>query len=335
MHKKIPLSILAFLTMFTLLPVHAENLETDLTKYPVIDRETANLTIRYFDDSEERIPITGAEFTVMKVADIGRDVTSGTNGGYIPLSEDINFLQLEETNDSQAYAYEEKVVQYYETNPENGYQETKSINADGEAKFELPVGAYLIRETKTTRYHVRSKPFLVSVPETNDTSDSWNYDVVVNPKQIIAGDLVVEKKILGKSSSADDIFHVQLSLNCSGEYKALLPDGSEGKVKDGDVIAIQGNQKLTVYDVPASSTYKVVEQEANIDPYKTGYENQTGTIQEKTEVKATIINDTTPWDNVHTGEGSLVIIAMMVGGGALALFIFLLLGRKKDRKGKK
>ena len=59
-------------------PVFAEENEdtdtTETTKIPVIqDVTTANLTIRYFDDSEETIPITGAEFTIMKVADIGTD----------------------------------------------------------------------------------------------------------------------------------------------------------------------------------------------------------------------------------------------------------------------
>ena len=42
-----------------------------------------------------------------------------------------------------------------------------------------------------------------------------------------------------------------------------------------------------------------------------------------------IINDTTQWDNVHTGEGSQIIIAMMTGVGALALLLFLLVRRDK------
>lgn len=48
------------------LPVLAEGNDTE--KYPIIDRDYANLTIRYFDDSEETVPSAGTEFTVMKVA---------------------------------------------------------------------------------------------------------------------------------------------------------------------------------------------------------------------------------------------------------------------------
>lgn len=312
----------------TLLPIHAESNDTE--KYPIIDRDYANLTIRYFDDSEETIPSTGTEFTVMKVADIGRDINDGTNGKYLPLSDELDFTTIEEKDGKEAYEYEQTVLATYEKEGSSfGYKTTRTIGNDGTATFKLPVGAYLVRETKTMRYHIRSKPFLVSVPETNKESNSWNFDVVAYPKQLLAGDLSVTKQIIGKSSKSDDVFHVQISLNCEGTYKATMPDGSESEVTNGSVIAIKGSQKVTIYDVPAGTDFKVVEREANVDPYKTGYKNQEGKIEAKKETGVTVINDTTPWDNVHTGEGSHVIIAMMVGVGALALLLFLLLGRDK------
>ena len=137
------------------------------------------------------------------------------------------------------------------------------------------------------------------------------------------------KQIIGRSSKSDDVFHVQITLNCEGTYKATLADGSTGEVTNGSEIAIRGNQKITVYDLPSGTEYKVTEKEANADPYKTGYKNQTGKIEAKKEIEAKVINDTTQWDNVHTGEGSKIIIAMMVGVGALALLLFLLVGRDK------
>ncbi len=324
--------ILGAIACASFVPLNAEELDTDLTKYPTIDRDTANLTIKYFDDSDETIPITGAEFTVMKVADIGRDITDGTNGKYLPLDDEIDFTKIEEKSDDDAYKYEQKVISYYEENPNAGYTKTMVINANGYATYTLPVGAYLVRETSTTRYHVRSKPFLVSVPETNEESNSWNFDVVVYPKQIIAGDLNIEKKLIGKSSSYDNVFHVTVNLSAEGSYKAKLADGTESTVKDGDVLTIKGNQSITIYDVPTGTDYKVTEVEANVDPYLTGYKNQEGKIEPKTEVKVTVINDTTQWDNVHTGTGSYIIIAMMIGGGALALLIYLLASGKHKKE---
>lgn len=331
--KKIVTSvILGAIACTSFVPINAEELDTDLTKYPIIDRDTANLTIKYFDDSDETIPITGAEFTVMKVADIGRDITDGTNGKYLSLSDELDFTKIVEEDDDSAYEYEEKVISYYEENPDAGFTKSMVINANGYATYTLPVGAYLVRETSTTRYHVRSKPFLVSVPETNKESNSWNFDVVVYPKQIIAGDLSIEKKILGKSASATNTFHVKLTLSNDDSYKAKLADGTECTVKNGDVLSIKANQNITIYDVPTGTEYKVTEVEENVDPYKTGYKNQTGTIQPKTEVKTTIINDTTQWDNVHTGTGSYIIIAMMIGGGALTLLIYLLASGKHKKE---
>lgn len=332
MNKRKKASILLGLLVgsmcLSFLPVLAEGNDTE--KYPIIDRDYANLTIRYFDDSEETVPSAGTEFTVMKVADIGRDINDGTNGRYMPLVSELDFTGIEENNGKEAYEYEQTVVSVYEQKGKDfGYQTTKAVGNDGTASFKLPVGAYLVRETKTMRYHIRSKPFLVSVPETNKESNSWNFDVVAYPKQQLAGDLSISKQIIGKSSKSDDVFHVQITLNCEGTYKATLADGSTGEVTDGSEIAIRGNQKITVYDLPSGTEYKVTEKEANADPYKTGYKNQTGKIEAKKEIEAKVINDTTQWDNVHTGEGSQIIIAMMVGVGALALLLFLLVGRDK------
>lgn len=39
---------------------------------PTITQDTGTVTIRYFDDIDETIPVTGAKFEIYKVADIGR-----------------------------------------------------------------------------------------------------------------------------------------------------------------------------------------------------------------------------------------------------------------------
>ena len=308
-------------------PVFAEENEdtdtTETTKIPVIqDATTANLTIRYFDDSEETIPITGEEFTIMKVADIGTDIVDGTNGKYIPLDETLEFV-----DEDNALEYETRVLDFYKENPKTGYTETGTIGEDGTVKFEeIPVGAYLIRETKTMRYHIRSTPFLASVPETNENSDSWNFDVTVYPKQILAGDLTVTKNTKGKTAEKGT-FHIVVDFDSQESYKAQLPDGTDGTVKTGDSITIKGGQKLVIFDLPAGVSYKVTETEEN-DVWQTTYRNQEGTVVEKTSTNVSIINDSTIAD---TGVHNDLLYWMFGAGAAVTILLLLFLLSRKEK----
>lgn len=59
----------------------------------------------------------------------------------------------------------------------------KTTSGQGEAKFSnLPLGIYLVEETKTPDGIVAGAPFIVSVPMVNEASDAWNYDVIAYPK---------------------------------------------------------------------------------------------------------------------------------------------------------
>lgn len=316
----------AILTMFQ--PVFAEeetqNSDESNTeiKYPIIEEKLGNLTIRYFDDSEETIPITGSEFTIMQVSSFGRETTDGTNGAYIPLIEDVNF-----EGEEDALKYEQKVLEAYEANPELGHVETQTISEDGTAHFiDLPVGAYLVRETKTMRYHVRSKPFLVSVPEMNEENNSWNFDVIANPKQILAGDLSLTKITKGKIAKNGKKYNFTIELNAEGSYKAITPEG-ETTIKNGDVVALAGGETCVIYDIPAGSKYKIIEENPNVG-YVTTYTNSEGLILEKTMKESKIVNDSTTFD---TGVHNFPLYAAMGAVGFLVLLILLLICKKNKK----
>ena len=68
--------------------------------------ETSHITLRCFDDSEETVPCTGAEYTVLQVGTIGRDVDD--NGRFLPLTE-----QLEWSDATDPIAYEQMVYEAY------------------------------------------------------------------------------------------------------------------------------------------------------------------------------------------------------------------------------
>lgn len=313
------------------LPVHAEGNEevtnettsTVQTVYPTIDDRLANLTVKYFDDEEETIPITGAEFTVYQVAKIGNDLDN--NGAYVPLDESIDFVKAdpEKVDD-----YEVKVVDAYKNNPEIGYKNTLAIGKDGTCTFKnIPAGAYLITESKTMRYHIRPKSFVVSAPETTEDGKSWNFDVVVNPKQILAGDLEVTKIVKGKIAKQDKTYTLALELP-NGNYKATLPDKTETTVKNGDRVTIKGGQTLYVYDLPHGSDYKVTEVEANSVNFKTTYTKNEGKIEAKSSAKVEVVNDSTSYD---TGSGYQMLYYMIGGGAALAVLVLLIVTGKKKK----
>lgn len=61
---------------------------------------------------------------------------------------------------------------------------------NGQTSLDLPVGAYIIRETKTpstdTETYVPAEPFIVFLPMTNKEGTGWNTDVQVYPKNSMA-----------------------------------------------------------------------------------------------------------------------------------------------------
>lgn len=305
--------------------------------FPTIDRETGTLTVKYYDDSEETTPIEGAEFTIYKVANVGTSMQNGENGAYLPLDESLSFANEDGSPVEDAKAYEASVLDVYENKESLGiseetYTATETVGSDGLAIFkDVPVGAYLVTETKTIRYHIRSTSFLVSVPEMEENGYSWNFDVTCNPKQILAGDLSVTKQILGKDlPKQDGTFTVQLELSAEGEYEATLPNGEEGTVHNGSEVSIKGGQTLTIRDLPAGTSYKVTEKEANgvinAVGYKTTYTNEEGKIESYSEQKSTITNDSTEFD---TGAGFRGMWYMIAGVSAATLLIFLFATRKK------
>lgn len=364
-----------FLSIISLLGTIAYT--TSVSAETVIQQKTGSLTIRYFDDSEETIPATGAEYTIYQVATLGMGLMD--NGAYIPLGEsvrfdDINVEQTDENNEvpefthEQRMEYQQAVINLYESNPEIGYTETVKIDEEGIGFLdELPLGAYFVVETKTLRYHKTPEPFLVSIPETKqyeDGSNLWNYDVVCNPKQILAGDLTITKKVDGmlatelhnkqdliaKATSTmehdSDEFTIQVDFSVpSSDYnitdttfsnmtfEATLPDGTTQEVGINSQFKIHKGETIFIADVPAGIQYKVTEIEANKTPYETTYKDNEGVVVEKTATAVTVINSTTKWYETHkTGVGEPVVVACIVGGLALTILLFLLLTSKKDKE---
>ncbi|WJY98320.1 SpaH/EbpB family LPXTG-anchored major pilin [Corynebacterium fournieri] len=86
-------------------------------------------------------------------------------------------------------------------------QTFEDTNENGQTSLNLPVGAYIIRETKppkasTTETYVPADPFIVFLPMTNKEGTGWNKDVQVYPKNSMAK---VSKTVVdaGKNTKSD------------------------------------------------------------------------------------------------------------------------------------
>lgn len=318
--------VLATASMFAAfsLPVYAEGEEEITVNTSVIEGKTADLTIKYFDDEDETLPVTDAKFTIYQVATIGRDFEN--NGAYIPLSDELDWSDYD---DETVDEYEANVVTAYSKGTDLGYTDSATIGKDGKATFKaIPAGEYLVVESETIRYHIKSQSFLVAAPEMNEEGNAWNFDVTCTPKAVIAGDLKIEKTVHGKLASKNQDFTFKLTLP-EGIYKADFADGTKGTVENGQIVTIKGGKSMMIYDLPSGSSYEVVEEHAN-EGYVTTYTNcRDSEIKGKDVQVATIDNDSTSQD---MGVFNIPVYWMMGGVGAFFMLLFVLITKKNDKK---
>ena len=118
------------------------------------------------DATASGTPLDGAEFTVEKLTNV--DLT--TQAGWEKLAGYNGNVDTAKAGGTDAAI-------------------TKTTAGGGLAKFDsLPLGAYIVTETKTPAGYVGSKPFIITVPMTHPTDlNKWVYDVHAYPKNTKAG----------------------------------------------------------------------------------------------------------------------------------------------------
>ena len=97
----------------------------------------------------------------------------------------------------------------------------KTTSGQGEAKFsDLPLGIYLVEETKTPDGIVAGAPFIVSIPMVNEASDAWNYDVIAYPKNT---ETKTEKTVKDADKNIQDAYTYTINADAPtwGEGKSL------------------------------------------------------------------------------------------------------------------
>lgn len=120
--------------------------------------------------------ITDTNVYLYRIAELSSDEKFTYMQDFVLLPTDINTLGVSEWND-----YATEVYKYIKDNNINYIKEVKT---DGEGKFtfsELNVGLYLILvdSKETEDYEYSSKPILISIPNRNEITDTYMYDLSI------------------------------------------------------------------------------------------------------------------------------------------------------------
>lgn len=109
----------------------------------------------------------------------------------------------------------------------------------GTASFSgLPLGIYLVEETKAPNGIVTGAPFIVSIPMVNEASDAWNYDVVAYPKNT---ETKTEKTVKDADKNIQDEYTYTIN--------ADAPTWGEGKKLTAFRFEDQLDQRLNFQEV--------------------------------------------------------------------------------------
>ena len=332
----------AFLAMITLLPINvmAEG----------SNEEKGKITIKYYDDSDQKVPVPNSTWMLFKVGDVYTTSDSeGTNvdalhieslipdfeikglGHDEPTTADevLNLLDYTIVNDS------EWIVRSRTKDGTSLKSWTRTTDKNGVLSFdELPYGVYLGVETKAERYHVLTSPFLISIPytredEKNDNQAVSQIEVTIEPKAVVAGDLEITKKTYGDGVESEAWFNMTVTFPQGGHYYYETSRGRKGTIDKQAVIGIKAYETITVYNVPGGAFYTVEEAEANQNGYRTWYTDNEGRIDAKDTVECFVHNerykkDVPPNDKVNTGTGSMLLVsgvAMITAGAALVCLL--------------
>lgn len=158
--------------------------------------------------------LSGAKFSFYKIASITNTEGKGweytVESGYQTVLDDDGTAK--NLNNLPSSVWESKIDDLADITNVATTAISAASNKDNNGstgKTELPLGVYLVKETETPKNYVASKPFIVSVPSTNNydknnteenaEGTSFVYDIVAQPKN---SKMSVEKEIITTDKTA-------------------------------------------------------------------------------------------------------------------------------------
>lgn len=164
-------------------PVHAS-----VNNVPPLSGQKASLELRFiFNDNKTQKAISGAEFTLYRVADLS---VSGNTAVFTPLTpfqaHPVDYDHL------SASASEKTAAAFAKLTAKAHPAANATTDSNGTARFSsLPYGMYLVVQTGTSGQaaaYDKVEPFLAMVPEGVDQGNGhslWDYYAVIYPKTTV------------------------------------------------------------------------------------------------------------------------------------------------------
>lgn len=308
--------------------------------------ELCSLTIKYYDDSDQTVPVTDSDWVILRIADVYtiqeyHDVDAlqieSLIGIDLTLETELDDI-LEQLNVTKVTESDYKVSSIAVNEVELPTYEVTVV--DGTATLEdLPYGVYIGFEVDAAVDHQVAAPFVITLPTTDEDGLISSIDVTVEPKAVLAGDIKIEKKLEGNNTEKSKDWTMKLTLP-EGIFYYKASDGEEGYVSNGDTVSIKGGETVTIEDVTGGESYSVTESEENKNSYKTSYENQSGTVPLKSIVEVKVTNkrsrvDVPIADTAENGTNTTMLLA--IGGVGLIMIAsgLIIAKRKKDEQEQK
>ena len=249
--KKVMAGILSAAMVMSTMAVTAFAAEPD-----TILQQTGSLTINKYEGDDTSNPLEGVEFTMYKIADITQTVSNGVvDTKATPVSAIAEKLTAEELTSiaNGSTSSEEWAALLQQISLEDLTEHTHgTTGSNGQVVFSnVPIGIYAVAETDAPSQVVsKSANFIVSIPMTTDDGDSWNYDVVANPKNATAyGGISLLKKGKTGNGAESELAGVQFVLQqqVEGKWSTIQSD-----------LTTDGSGVINVQDL-SPATYRFVE----------------------------------------------------------------------------
>lgn len=202
-------------------------------------KDTGSLTINKYEGNTTDKPLEGVEFTMYKIADITQTVSNGVvDTKATPVEEIADKLTAEELTSiaNGSTSSEEWAALLQQISLEDLTEHTHgTTGSNGQVVFSnVPIGIYAVAETDAPSQVIsKSANFIVSIPMTTNNGDSWNYDVVANPKNATAYggiSLLKQGKTGNRNASAlagvEFVLQQKVEGNWSTIQSNLTTDGS-------------------------------------------------------------------------------------------------------------
>lgn len=211
-------------------------------------------------------PVTGAEFTAYKVANITENGLFTSVDDYKDVSVQVGETtwSLDDLLTKDQFTANEGGLTYTDSDIFEklipGLQDVSKTDASGKTftegtagtytLSELDLGVYLVVETKVpANYTVASQSFLVALPTWNNTTGEWEYEVKASPKDAPVNPT---KKIVGADDAKLDEDTVKIGDTVNFEVTANLP-------YYGDSLPTAWTEATVLYPTAGAFNAKVAE----------------------------------------------------------------------------